>query len=622
MQFLSMQCYNYDMLQIIVGAIIILFPFILLIRFKNKVEGFAVLSSSLICTHIFVALVTQSSNTFLYSMVLGIHVVIACISLILFIRYRTVDSSSSTQNELPKKITHIVYENLFPALIILLGLFLLYTIRFNYTGVVDTPFGIRQVAHSSYTYPLYSDEWVGSALSNYSIHQNKLPLVNPLFKNEPFINFLVASHAVFAELLLVLSLNPFTQYIYLAILNSIALCIVTYFILLTYGVRKNIAIIMGLCILLITNSGNLPGAWFLLPYTASLTVFLLAIVGHQIKNRLVLVLSIIASLLLYPPMIVFIIPFLYGVYIDGGYKKISNLKQYLMYVLGMCIFVATTLLLFMSRSFEFTNLYIQAKDFIFRSRLDEGKVMFDIWNVIPMFIVPFIPIGLYQALKQKKAFLLAPVIAGTMFWIYYRLYSTVFLIEPSRVILITSILFLIFSGIGLEALYKYCLRNDIYSFQKDKILNFGIKSLISVFLVLFIVNFPKLSLWNKNPLTITTGSKEYTYIPAPPVTRYLTESDVSLFKSYSGKVFISPPWKGLVIGAVTGNFPLESKASTLTNTKLLYSVFMEENCEGKEKLIKKHKISLVYSTEIRCPNLVDTVGVSDEGLILSKTKSS
>lgn len=78
---------------------------------------------------------------------------------------------------------------------------------------------------------------------------------------------------------------------------------------------------------------------------------------------------------------------------------------------------------------------------------------------------------------------------------------------------------------------------------------------------------------------------------------------------------MSIPWKGLVIGTSTHNYPLGTKQSTLTNHIVDFKNFMEAKCESKSKIAKKKKIDYVYSPKFDCEGF-ELRGISGEGLHL------
>ena len=110
------------------------------------------------------------------------------------------------------------------------------------------------------------------------------------------------------------------------------------------------------------------------------------------------------------------------------------------------------------------------------------------------------------------------------------------------------------------------------------------------------------------------------FSPASPANNYLVEDDLRLFEGISGKRFLSFPWKGLVIGVATHNYPLETKPATLTNKKFSFSKFMNSNCEDKISIARMEEIDYVYSFKFDCPGF-ELKGSSSEGAYLYEVKS-
>lgn len=611
------------MLATSIGLIVICTPFILVVLFKNRLKAFLIVYTALSALHVLLALTTQALHIFTYSVVLAVHIAIALASLYIFFRNRktgSIDDVVKATSDCGKKTYAYFTTHWFLILMVFLGFFLMYSVRFNYTGIVDTAVGVKHVVDSSYAYPLYSDEWIGASLVDYSIREKTLPLVNPLDAYTPFINFLVASHSLFSELSLVLQFDPISQYAFLAIINSTLLCLAIFLLLRSMSVGSSIAITASISALLITNSGNLPSLWYILPYTASLTFLVFGMIGYVVKNKVIQYTNLIISMLLYPPMIVFTVPFLLVVFFGDKYTINKKNIYSIIKILGLCICSISLILLFSLHKFSPYEIYSRALSFILRPSLDAGKVSFDIWNIIPIYLFPCVLVGLYVCYKQGKKFLYTPIILGLIMWIGYSYTSHVFLIEPSRAIVITSVLLIIVSGLGIKSLYVFVLRK--FGLATDVGFRLGIKIIMCIFFALWILNLPKFGLWHKLPMTVHLDGAKQDLIPAPPVTRYLTNEDIELFGQYTGKRFISLPWKGLVIGVATRNYPLESKPSTLTNRMLRYQTFMNADCGMKEKLAKKHDLDLIYSTPFNCPNAFSVLGKSSEGLILYKYLSS
>jgi hypothetical protein len=106
-------------------------------------------------------------------------------------------------------------------------------------------------------------------------------------------------------------------------------------------------------------------------------------------------------------------------------------------------------------------------------------------------------------------------------------------------------------------------------------------------------------------------------MPNLPLNRYLAPDDLTIWQGIIGKNFTAPPWKGLVIGAATGNFPLESKSSTITMSIMPYAKFLSADCTEKAALAERYSISYAYLPAFKCPNFVE-LGESSERLHLYK----
>lgn len=612
------------MIYTVIGLIVCLTPFIVVSLYSNKVKGFLTIFTALATVHLLTALITQTLHVFTYSVVLSVHVFVALYSIYIFFKGRGdrgLQNQEQKQSQVQEKNSRSVLaifckklaRNWFVLVMLSLCLFLVYSIRFNYTGVVDTAVSIKQVSHSSYTYPQYSDEWIGSGLVSYSIREKALPLVNPLNKNEPFINFLLASHSLFGEVILAFGLNPLTQYVYLATVNGLLVSVCIFLVLRLLLVRPAFSAISALCVFLITNSGNLPSFWYILPYTASLTFFLFSIAGFVSKSKFVYLMNLIISLLLYPPIVLFVAPFLLAV--SYGKKPNAETFKFLALRVAIILIIAFGLLALAGlRSFSLGEMYDRALSFIIRQSLDTGKVSYRFWNIIPVFLVPFICVGLYESFMSRKRFIVFPAVVGIIFWIVYGYTKTIFLMEPSRVIVITSALLLIIAGIGMEKTYLQI--NTITGLSSEKFFVYTAKISVCIFFFFWILYLPRLGLWHKLPMSVMLENSERLLVPAPPITRYITQEDLNLFSGYKEKNFISSPWKGLVIGVATQNFPLESKSSTLTNKILKYQNFMKGGCVYKVITARKFNINLVYGSPFDCPDNFIFKGSSSEGFNL------
>ena len=71
-----------------------------------------------------------------------------------------------------------------------------------------------------------------------------------------------------------------------------------------------------------------------------------------------------------------------------------------------------------------------------------------------------------------------------------------------------------------------------------------------------------------------------------------------------------------MIGSATGNYPLDSKDSTLTVSIVDYAYFINSNCSIKKELALNHKIDFVYSIPFFCEDYFEFVGKSPENMHL------
>lgn len=257
----------------------------------------------------------------------------------------------------------------------------------------------------------------------------------------------------------------------------------------------------------------------------------------------------------------------------------------------------------------FQNLLSQ----IVRDSSEPGFVSYWPWDVIPIFMIPFVLVGIILALKRKLFYLTLPILIGAMFWIFYCFYPYVIIIEQPRVVAITAVLLVMLGGFGIEKAIQYFLTR--WGYLNDVYVSVSIKLITLLFFIVLAIFYSKFSLWHKLVLKLEEGGRVQTFLPSPPVTRYLSEYDLVLFRDIKGKRFISPPWKGLVIAVATHNYPLESKGATLTSGVLNYRRFMSSSCGEKHRLAQKYKISYVYSTAFSCDRFKE-IGKSRENLFL------
>jgi hypothetical protein len=551
----------------LIGVLLLLIPFLFILFYEDKIKSFFYILSAWFTVHLLIAFITQYFGIFSYINVICVYIFILCIAIIAVL--------------FTKRKIHRLGLNPFFLVVFALIFIQLWSVHYHYTGSVQTILGFIEVKNDSYLYPIFSDEWVGASLSKYSIETGKLPLVNPFVEDKPFFpNLLFPFHTLLASLFLILGVGPVLNFAVMPIALGFLICIVAYFTLRTLGVGYNSSLLAVLFLPLVTQSGNLTGIWFAIPYLLSFLLYLVFISGIFYKDKYLYILSSLMSFIFYPPMIVIIAP-VYAFYF------IKNIYKWL-------IFLLLSLLPVM--------FYPELLSKVFRPNLDGGIINFPIFKIIPIIILPFILLGIQKLYKDKHYFLLAPLFVGLSYWIFYAFYPNVLIIEYPRIVMITSLLLVIISGFGFNILESFI--SNIYS-----------KIIILLIFAIVTWYYPIGDNWKE--FTLIPFAEEVTLpiTPASPINRHLLDEEILMFADIKNKVFISPPWKGLVLGSFTNNYPLETKSSTITTDILNYKEFIRATCDEKFNYIKEYDISYVYSATLTCDYL-KKVSQSSEKLTL------
>ncbi len=585
------------MIKTILGLILLLIPFLLLYKFKDKKEGFCTILAFLLIFHLAVAVLTQLFGIFNYLVVMLIFAA-ADIFILAKISYK----------ELKSQLKKIKIDAVLIAVIVIAFL-CLYQVHYNYTGTVTSATsGFSKVENMKYTHPYFSDEWSAVSLIKYSLSSFKLPLVNPLWNNSPFNNLELPFHSFVSEIILILGLNPLTQFTLLHIFTGILICALVYLILRANGISKLASSVPSLSLLYIVNGANLPGLWTLIPLILGLISLLLGLFFMTLNNKKMIFLTAFLTLIFYPPLFVlhFIAVLTYFLFSDNVKKE--KRKQLLLY-LSLGILAAVLLFVIswkVSGSFIGTFTYIKTK--LFYSTFTKDAIPdFSILKVIPIPILA-LAIPALLNLKKKNYFLIAPIVLGLAYWLLYSQVLWRFIIEYERVVVSTSVLLVIFSGFGIQYLIDYVKENH----QVGKSFFVIAEIILLIFFFVLSFSYTERESWQKLKLHPLKGG---VVSPASPANIYLNEQDLVLFRDIKGKNFISLPWKGTVIGVSTDNYPLDTKPATITNSILSYSLFISQNCEKKNELAEQYQIDYVYSKEFNCRDFKE-LAISNENLHL------
>jgi len=586
------------MLKIIIGLILLLIPFLLIYKFKDKRIGFVYILSFLIGFNLLIAVFTQVLGVFNYLIVIGILLIID------FFMLLKIDYKKLIENFKKIKIDRMLI------FIIIVILIMLYSVHYNYTGKVTTiNENFKEVENMEYDYPYFSDEWSAVSLIQYSISSGKLPLVNPLWYNEFFPNLEFPFHSFASQIMLVLNLTPSTQYTLLSLFSGLLICILIYFILRVNRLGMLISGISALSVPYIVNGMNLPGILVFLPLTMGIICLLLSFIFISLKRDKMILFTSFLTLIFYPPLFVLsVVSFISYLIAE---KKIKFIWKYFM------ISVLVSLILggfafFVFNSFNEFISHIFSK--IFYQTFTKNAIPdFSIWKIIPIWILFFAGFGMIEIIRRKtwqRLWLISPIVVGLIYWILYSRVLWRFIIEYERIVFFTSILIILLFGFGLYYFIKYLKKINLI--RRYWIVEIIIIIIFALFLI-FSFSYTQRDNWQKLKLYSVGGSGVYS--PSALANNYLHEDDLRLFENIKNKRFLSVPWKGTVIGVVTNNYPLDTKPATITNKKFIYEEFRILSCEDKLKIAVEFKIDYVYSHLINCEGF-KLIGSSSEGLRL------
>ena len=199
------------MFQTIIGLILLSFPFLSAINAEDKKTGILKSIAFIITIQLGVAIFTQIFGIFTYEIVLIINTIIAS-----FILWRF------PLRKLKTLFQNIKIDWIF-VLVLLISITSLYNVHYNYSGAYSNAVTseYQEIKNLRYPYPYFSDEWYAIALINDSIESNGTPTRNPLIKYKPlFLNFEIAFHSFLSEIMILLNLNPLTDYTKIAIFTG------------------------------------------------------------------------------------------------------------------------------------------------------------------------------------------------------------------------------------------------------------------------------------------------------------------------------------------------------------------------------------------------------------------
>lgn len=593
------------MINLVIGIILLVIPFLLLSLFSDKKVGFLYILFLSIVFQTLLGITTQYFGIFYFGTVSVISLVVDSILILLFRR------------QIGLYLKEISFKKIdWVAIIVLfISIVTLYQVHYNYTGkanlVTDQVNSYHQVNNMRYIYPYFSDEWYSISLVEGAIQSHNLPIRN-ILDQTTFINLEMVFHSFVAEIMLILGLNYLTQYVVISLIFNTLIVFVVYLFLRINKISNFASAICSLLLLYITCGANLPGLWNFMPFSLGLFLSILGFSFMSLGDLRFSILAVIATSFFYPPILIF--SFL-GFAIFLFLKLVKD---------GKNIFIVSGLylaLLFLIITVTFWVKYIpilnQLADFSFPKIFFTSlvapfipKIAF--YDVIPIPAILLSLFGLFTIFKEKK-WLFFEFIFGIFMWIFYSSTVNRFFIEYERVAIFTSIMAVIISGYGLnyfEEKIKLKFKNNA-----SKILKVSGILILSIFL--FLTPFYTTGENWMKIIAINPVDKSIAF-PKSPANNYLTKDDIEIFKDIKGKKFLSLPWKGTVIGVAFNNYPFLAKEGNISmgDIKYLY-YFMKPGCETKTNIATWFDLDYVYLYEFDCPDF-EKVAEGGEGLILYK----
>ncbi len=610
------------MLKTAIGLILLLSPFLLIFKYKNKKIGFANIVSFLIILHLSIALITQTFSVFTYPVVTIINLIVFLI-VIIIIGTGFKKMFFKTKLNLRKADWVLIF-------VLLIAFISLFSVHFNYSGKITTITTFSQeVENMQYPYPYFSDEWYNISFIKNSINTHQLPFKYPLMQESAtFTNLEFVFHSFLSELFLLLNLDPLTNYTVLTIFFNLLIICLVYIFLRANAVNKLAAGIISLSLLYITNGANLPGIWNLLPLSLGIISIILSFffvfsnnseqdaqyIGRSARyNKIALLMAFIA-LLFYPPLFPFCALTIIFSNLTAKSLPIKEKFKNILYFLILTILVAIALLLaFFSIKGSLDNFFNYAFSKVFFPHLPENAIdQYSPIYVIPIPILILAALGIWKIIK-KKTWLAIVLLSGITYWILYSFQAFRLFISYPRVVFFTAILITITAGFGLNYLLKL-LKKINFIREKENILKFTQIGILILFLILSF-NYTSNETWQK--LKLVYPDSKTNVSPAAPANNYLQPDDLRLFSNIKHKTFLSLPWKGTVIGIATDNFPKGVKSGVITSDSFLSQEFMQLNCTQKKQIARAYGIDYVYLPKFNCPNF-QLIDKSEEELYLYK----
>jgi len=486
--------------------------------------------------------------------------------------------------------------------------------HFSYSGYVIDSTEVSEVKNVEILTPYFSDEWASVAFVDQALTTRGLPVRHPFAEQSSYVSYMTAYFMGLTAFFSTFGFDPVFEFAYAPLLLGIALVCAAYNAARSLGASRVASAIAALSIPFIANSANLAGIWYAIPAHAGLLMMVvtLSLQKDSVRWRMI---GYVVSVLLYPPIVVFIIPILLVT------ERITHSIRVIGAVLGAGVVAVGVAAL--SPTVSIVHSVRNAFALLVRPLgLDFAG---DIAVYPPHVVIPAVAfVGCVAAIPlliSKYRALGAAIATGIIGWIAYSILSITIVIDVQRVVFITAFLVCIAAAPGYDVILAWI----------QKTISFNPAAIAWAIIVLVISHATPLysadQSWRKFVLPTPTRGEGTFLIPSPPASQYLVEEDVRLLARYdvvassSPRRFITTPWKGLALGTVTRHNPLHTKSSIVGTMYLRYDQFIAADCEQLEVYRGRFSIDFAYvPKQLTCPNAV-AVATSTEGFVLYEMRS-
>ena len=385
------------LLSSIFGLILLATPFLLVDLFSDKIRGFIYVLFFLLLYQSILAFITQALGVFYYQVDLLSILFADIILLAFYFRIKLKDKSDF----------NFIYKNIDWVVLIVVGIsFLsLYQVHYNYSGKInlatDQTVSYHEVKHMVYPYPYFSDEWYAVSLVEGAINNHSLPVHN-ILDGTFFPNLELFFHSFVAQIILLLKLNPLTQYTILSLFFNCLIILLIYLFLRINKLSKLVSAITSLSALYITSGANLPGLWQFIPFNFGIVFFLISICFISLKSiKMSFIASTMASLF-YPPLFIFYwlpwVVYALGIIKESG-KKFIKIITYAFLSLFVIILILYKIL--MASYLSNLTIYAVSRLFFYATTSPYFPQIF-IYNVVPWVVILLAIFGVRYIYKNHK----------------------------------------------------------------------------------------------------------------------------------------------------------------------------------------------------------------------------